>query len=67
MTYRQYVYAVNSESLSVEQIDLATFPSITADYRFQYYLPQQKFHTDCLPPDGQEFRAWYGLKMQKFV
>ena len=71
-TYNQYVYAVNSESLSVEQIALATFPSITADYRFQYYLPKQKFHidhkdTDCLPPDGQELRVWYGSKMRKFV
>lgn len=62
----QYVYAVYSGSLSIEQIVPADFPNITADYRFHYYLPKQKFHTDCLPPDGQAIRARYGSKKKKF-
>lgn len=65
-TYHQYVYAIYSGSLSVEQIVPAEFPRITADYRFHYYLPKQKFLSDCLRPDGQTIRAQYGSKTQKF-
>jgi hypothetical protein len=40
-TYHQYVYAVYSGSLSVEQMVPAEFPSFSADYRFHYYLPKK--------------------------
>jgi len=40
-TYHQYVYAVYSGSLSVEQMVPAEFPSFSAYYRFHYYLPKK--------------------------
>ena len=64
-TYHQYVYAVDSEFLSIEQMVPAELPYITAACRLYGNLPKKRFHTGCLPGTPTT-RAWHGTTTQKF-
>jgi len=48
-TYHQYVYAVDSGFLPIEQIVPAELPYLTAAYRLYGNLPKKRFQTSCLP------------------
>ena len=63
-TYENYMYAVESNSLSVEQIVPDTFSKIISDHRVIDGLPGLKFHTHCLPPSNPHM--WYASKKYRF-
>jgi hypothetical protein len=56
-TYQNYMYAVESNSFSVEQIVPDTFSTINSDHRVIDGLPGLKFHTHCLPLSNPH--TWY--------